>query len=237
MIPEPERGSLNYLWLVQWLEGLPWPGLDALRADMKADPARHISILAKSHQFCTKVEYAGAVFAEGEKRRTPIDDPGLVQTASGLFYVLLMEYEESGAAARTLEALVEAHNECLWGFLTLAYEQVDALCRFLMQIESAVAGLLAPTSKAIVLDFPVGNSLPVKILGRMLRRRCQVLKITVSLARKGAVRKAAIREQLSAKNIRPGDIVVYFDEWNTGVNFAAVCDALACSIPDGGCIG
>ena len=91
----------------------------------------------------------------------------------------------------------------------------------------------ATGGRAILLELPVGNSLPTKLLADMLARdatRHEVVRIALSRNNKQAL-GITRRELLSNKleEIAPDseDTVVLVDEWLTGSNFRNICDLLA----------
>jgi hypothetical protein len=84
----------------------------------------------------------------------------------------------------------------------------------------------------------VGNSLPTAVLERCLKGSWSTDVLRISLSRndgtlQGLTRQDLLRKKLEVAKISKNDIIVYLDEWNTGVNFNRVSELLTKLIPSG----
>jgi len=152
--------------------------------------------------------------------------------------LLVQAYEFEQAPSGTLAAIDEAHSSTLRKFLDLCIEQVDGVCRFLIHIEEFFRTLALGRSRILLVDLPVGNSLAVKLLKNLLASKYSVEVIRISLSRndastKGITRRDLLERRLREARISNNDIVVYLDEWNTGVNFNKVAGMLRKLVPEG----
>lgn len=107
--------------------------------------------------------------------------------------------------------------------LSLVKPQVEALARLLVAAEDACATLGA--SRIALLEFPVGNSIPTRLLRGALEARGVVATIhTACLSRndrawRGPKREDLLNRQLHELGPSQHDLYVYCDEWMTGTNF------------------
>jgi hypothetical protein len=109
--------------------------------------------------------------------------------------------------------------------------QTERLADVLWQIVSFLEerGTLARL-RVVVLELPIGNSIPSKLLEGLLRERGHdVHLVRVALARNtatgdGLTRQQLLEQELSAFGMRQGDCVVLVDEWLSGANFKGVTD-------------
>lgn len=109
--------------------------------------------------------------------------------------------------------------------------QTERLADVVWQIVSFLEqpGTLA-RPRVVVLELPIGNSIPSKLLEGLLRERGHdVYLVRVALARntasgEGLTRQQLLEQKLSAFGLREGDCVVLVDEWLSGANFKGITD-------------
>jgi hypothetical protein len=121
----------------------------------------------------------------------------------------------------------------------LATELINATLAQVLKLKEAILGVVGAIEscrqeggRVVLLEFPIGNSLPTKLLDRVLRRRGITPNLVrVALSRndskpKGITRKELLESKLEELNLGGGDLVVLIDEWLSGSNFRALNDIL-----------
>jgi len=110
--------------------------------------------------------------------------------------------------------------------------QVLKLAEVIWRIEEFVHKELPPDGRVFILEFPVGNSIPSKLLDNILRherRESRLVRISLSrndAKKRGMTRKQLLEKKLAELNSKSEDIVVLIDEWLTGSNFRTLTDLL-----------
>jgi len=129
---------------------------------------------------------------------------------------------------RVRTELVNALGHGTDAIVAAAKPQLDVLVEMVKRVLSTLHRLaLKPHGRVVLLELPVGNSIPCKMLHRTIESRgFRVLHVRVSAPRKGAKRREVVVEELKHKNLGGSDLVLYVDEWWSGSNFDAVCDAI-----------
>ena len=122
--------------------------------------------------------------------------------------------------------------------LSLASGQVDGLCRLVLDVQSFLGGLAMGEGRIVLIEMPSGNSVPVKMLASLFGKESRVQIVRAALSRKhptaaGITRRQLLEEQLQQARLRPSDVLVYFDEWETGSNFNTICEFLRKIVPKG----
>jgi hypothetical protein len=121
----------------------------------------------------------------------------------------------------------------------LATELINATLAQVLKLKEAILGVVGAIEscrqeggRVVLLEFPIGNSLPTKLLDRVLRRRGITPNLVrVALSRNdskpnGITRKELLESKLEELNLGGGDLVVLIDEWLSGSNFRALNDIL-----------
>jgi len=149
-------------------------------------------------------------------------------------------HEEGRSPNQVLTAIEQVLRRALDAFFGLAVSQADALCRFLLDIVDAFERYKLLRRRLVLLEVPIGNCLAVRTLEHLLRSRAyhERLRIALTLNERqkcGATRTEVLKEKLSNYRLKADDVVVYIDEWNSGVNFDAICCDLDTILPDSVC--
>ncbi len=103
--------------------------------------------------------------------------------------------------------------------------QVDRLAILLRVVIDFIERLALGESRIVLLEFPIGNSIPTRLLAELLQERGQaphILRVALSRndSRKAGVTRAELMdERLSTWGLTSNDLVVYVDEWLSGSNF------------------
>ena len=88
-------------------------------------------------------------------------------------------------------------------------------------------------SRVILLEFPIGNSIPVRMLERKLAHaghKPHTLRVSLSRndsAGQGPTRFSLLSQAFTECCFRDGDVVLYCDEWCSGSNFKNLCKLAA----------
>lgn len=109
--------------------------------------------------------------------------------------------------------------------------EVKALAELFRNTLDVINGLpgLKEYGRIILPELPVGNSIPCKLLEPLLKRAGYTVETTqVALSRndaksKGTSREDLLGERLTRVGLREHDLVLYLDEWFSGVNYARLC--------------
>ena len=127
----------------------------------------------------------------------------------------------------------------LGGFLEAQKNQVTSLLASVRKMGELVSSL-AGVRPVILLEFPIGNSIPTKLLARILEQE----KTTFSVVRCGIPRKnksgSHTKKDLLVEQLQTGTslpencLVVYLDEWNSGANFREICGLLSTQLRSSG---
>jgi len=184
------------------------------------------------------IEYVAGEKAEQDKKGRPFDEFTLSHLLASMSGLLLIGFDEAKSSDSLLLALEAFHSATRIRFLTLSESQVNGLCRFLCEIETFLGTLTLGTARLFLIDLPVGNSLPMELLRTALAQTRPVTVLRSALSRNdskraGITRRELLTELISAENLRPNDVVVFLDEWNTGSNFHNLSSLLQRTIPAG----
>lgn len=132
--------------------------------------------------------------------------------------------EELDSTAATL--FVEAVDQLASRWTKACEHQVRPLVTLLQAVLGIIDPLALGAGRILVLELPLGNSIPCRLLSELLQARNRKFEmIRVALSRNdsrkvGVTREALLAERLQEAKIGANDLVVYVDEWNTGANFA-----------------
>lgn len=152
--------------------------------------------------------------------------------------ILLESYPQnlnpSANINKTLNCLLD---ELILKFAKSINNQIDALCLALKYIESCLVGLNLGKSKIVLLELPLGNSIPLQIL-RILLDKNNIIHDTISIylsrndkTKDGMTRINLIEEKLKEYDFKDYDLLIYIDEWYSGSNFYNICRFLKKTIP------
>jgi len=117
-------------------------------------------------------------------------------------------------------------------FEILVDNQIESLVKMLFQVtETLCRFCITPASTIHILEFPIGNSIPCKLLDHVLRSKGFKSEIhLISLSRNDSKAVGVTRKDLltrAFKTIQTDDIVIYIDEWITGANFNNLSELVA----------
>jgi hypothetical protein len=236
--PEATFATTTYDRLLTFCEKRTLRGLEDFCANLKEKKAYHLSRLIAGPKLRRSINEAFDAVDFFSKDGTLQDHPCWVQNICAILYLLLLNYEYGGADPNTVEACESAFSASLRHFLDLSTVQVDALCRYLLDIRETISRLALAKTRIVLLDLPVGNSVPLQLLTPTLEPLAPIVPVCAVLNRANDKRVGVTREELLAQclnevGLRPNDIVVLLDEWKSGINFRNVCRALEKHIPEG----
>lgn len=235
---DAQRAADNRARLAELVSACSFSGAVELVQDIKTRPEWHVAVFKQDLALGKAVERAAGLAAYCAGRGHPLDEFTRSHEIANLAYLLMQGYGEAGAPPEVLTAVERLHRAGIERYLTLCAGQVDALCRYLAEITAFVEKLALGNSRVVLVELPVGNSLPSELLMKSLRRFASVETLRVALsrndsARAGITRKELLAEKLAAVRLRKNDIVLYLDEWNTGANFHNLCELLRKLVPPG----
>ena len=164
-------------------------------------------------------------------------DPLTLKNVAGLFALLLDLYVPALPAlerARVQSGLENALQKCTAALTQAVDGEVVALAELFGNIVAVLNALpgFKGHGRVILPELPVGNSIPCKLLRPVLERAGYTVDtLLVSLSRndarsKGVRREDLLEEKLTAFGLRENDLVLYLDEWFSGVNYARICACL-----------
>ena len=233
---DSRRAGNAYTLLKRCLHLSPFPDAPALLGHVIAQADVHKSLLKRNPSLCKAIERLAGDMEMATAHDQIATDIRLVYNASAMLHILLMGYDEAKAPNDALLAIDTAHKSATTHYLTLASGQVDAFCSYLLEVSRFVKQLALDQSRLVLVELPVGNSLLVKLLVTLLEDLAPTVVIRVSLSRNdskraGITRTELLEEKIAEANIQPNEIIIYADEWITGVNFNAICSILRKVVP------
>lgn len=203
----------------------------ALRESLRSARAAFLPLLAKGIKISTAIDEFANELAKAQQLGIPRTDSFCVYNASVMLNMLAIGFERGGVTGEVLQLLDADYIQTLRRYLTIEHAQVDALCRYLVEIAQAAVAAVPCGGRIILLDFPVGNSLPTQVLKEVIQRSHPVGHLVISLQRndapsKGLTRKQVIAAEMQKVHPSASDLFLYFDEWNIGTAFNIVCEIL-----------
>jgi hypothetical protein len=236
---DQKRAEVCLAWLRGHLAIGLFDGAAPLHYSIEGNADTYLRLLSESPCMCKAIERAaGGIRRAMEAGHYP-DDIRLVQNVAAMLGILRLGGTEAGASVDILDAIDSAHEGAVRQMLSLATDQIDGLCHFILDVRSFLGSLATGSdSRILLIEMPSGNSVPVKILAPLLGQEPRVQIVRAALSRKhpkaaGITRRQLLDEQLQHAKLRPNDVLVYLDEWETGSNFNTICDFLRKIIPKG----
>jgi hypothetical protein len=161
-------------------------------------------------------------------------DPSVLQNILSLLCSLTVPYlepfdtKEQQIVLHLIKGAMRRLTEKLVSQLT---PQVVPLAESMRAVLSHLQLLQGKFARVVLVEMPVGNSIPVKLLAHFLEGRFRVEVVRVSLSRnstkrEGVRKKDLLEARLQEFGIRESDLLVYVDEWFTGSNFNEILDLL-----------
>lgn len=140
----------------------------------------------------------------------------------------LLQYGIQGLLPDTLsfqKAILESIEQLGTRWVDGCEPQIAGLAHLLGEIIGTIDKMRLGEARILVLELPVGNSLPIRILTELLQERGyspELVKVSLSRndsRKKGVTRQELMEERLREHGLRKDDLVVYLDEWISGSNF------------------
>ncbi len=235
---DSNRAAVAFEWLMTHLANSEDQTAHELRDTLGTHREATISAMNADLPLCKAVEYVAHGHAVSAAGGVPLDTFTLTHLSASMSGLLLVGLDEAKMPEVVLVRLDAYHRAMLEKFLTLSAVQVDPLLNFLLDVKDFLAGLALGDARLFVIELPIGNSLPVALLRHALDPTLPSTKIEAALSRNdsqriGVTRKQLLAEKIQAMALRPNDIVLYLDEWNTGANFYNLTSILRKCLPAG----
>lgn len=233
---DDQRAKAAWTWLTGFLASSSFPGASDLLRILGTNEASFRSQLAQHPPLCKGIEHLQGKIAEVEAHGFSRADARVMQNIGAMLYTLVAGFHKCNGNVDIQRALETSHDLVFEHYLTLARDQVDSVCRYVVKISNFFATLSIRDSRIVLIEMPVGNSLLVKCLEALFKEKYQASTIRVALSRNdskkvGITRRELLAEKLGKAGLATNDIVVYVDEWNTGSNFTAICEAIRKCLP------
>lgn len=145
---------------------------------------------------------------------------GIITNIAAFFAALA---EQCGALKDVRDRALVSLGHTLDALIYLVEPQVRAVAQAVAIAVHACSALNG--SRVVLFEFPVGNSIPTRLLKEALDARGFSTTLqTACLSRndsrgRGITRKALLRQQLQGLTESSHDLYIYCDEWITGSNF------------------
>ncbi|RYZ91755.1 MAG: hypothetical protein EOP06_06230 [Proteobacteria bacterium] len=225
---DEERATIAHQTLLFLLQAFGVEEVYSIVASLRESPEEHIALLDKHPLMCNMIMDISQLAARVADGSIPPDEIGVAHDLAALIYLLTLSYESHGASDDILWIFDDAYPPLFRRFLVAASSQIDSLCQYLLKIRDFFSKLSLDNTRIIIVELPIGNSLPVAVLKSILDPVAEIEHVQVSLSRNdkakfGITREELLKERLQAANPRSTDIVLYLDEWNSGVNFNILC--------------
>lgn len=225
---DEERAKIAHQTLLYILQIFCVEETASIATSLQETPEDHIALLSKHPLICNMIMEFSQSATSVADGIIPPDDIGIAHDLAALIQMLTLSYESHGASDDIIEILDAAYPPLFHRFLEASSSQITSLCKYALKIRDFFSKLSLNHSRIVIVELPIGNSLPVAVLKSILAPVAQIEHIQVSLSRNdktrsGITRKELLKERLQAVNLRPADIVLYLDEWNSGVNFNILC--------------
>lgn len=193
-----------------------------------------IQLLKEDQALSRSIQRQNLVFSELDAHSCGVNCPVILTDISTLLSALLSRYARafSGDHRVSIEnVLKSALDSVAADLVVVCIPQIHKLGQVVFTIlhEHKV---VARSNRIILVELPVGNSIPIRILRHFLEKHmCKAETLRVSLSRNDTQHKGITRRQLLesrlAAIVTSGDVVIYLDEWLTGSNFRTVSEHIA----------
>ena len=199
---------------------------------LRGVPETHIAQLGKHPLICNMIMDVSQLAYPIANGRITQDDIRVRHNIATLVQMLTLSYESHGAPDDIVGILDAAYPPLFRRFLEAASSQVNTLCQYLLRIRDFLSKLSLAHSRIVIIELPIGNSLAVGVLKPILATVAPIEHVQVSLLRNdrakfGITREDLLKERLNLVNLGSNDIILYLDEWNSGVNFNILCKLLS----------
>lgn len=229
---DQDRAKIAYQTLLGLLHAVRAEEGAPTLAILRENPELHIALLSKHPLMCNTIMDLSHLAITVIEQNIPVTDFVVAHDIAALVQVLTLSYESHGASEETLEMMDAAYPPLFRRFLDGASSQVTTLCTYMLSIRDFLSKLALAQSRVVLVELPIGNSLPVSILNNLLSpvRPPELVRVSLSRndkARVGVTRRELLEERLQTIGLTAKDIVLYLDEWNSGVNFNILCELQA----------
>jgi hypothetical protein len=226
---DEERATIANQTLLILLQAFGVEEVDSIVASLRDSRDEHIALLSKHPLICNMIMGVSQLAADVADGSISRDDIGAAHDLASLVLLLSLSYETHGASDELLGILDAAYPPLFRRFLEAATDQIDCLCKYALRIRDFLSSLSLAHARIVIVELPVGNSLPTTLLRSVLVPVSKVEHVVVSLSRNdkekfGLTREELLKERLQTLNLNSSDIVLYLDEWNSGVNFNILCN-------------
>ena len=169
-------------------------------------------------------------------RPSDMSDPMVQSNLCVLLSQLVDEYPkcfEGVDQCKVDHFLRRAMSQSIDSWLEGVAGQAERLASATSEMVVMINRICQPGSRVVLLEFPIGNSIPVRMLERKLAAaRHKPFTICVSLSRNDSVGEGPTRSSFLSKaftefGFLDNDIVLYCDEWCSGANFKNLCKIAA----------
>ena len=223
------------LFAVDTLWGRTWLGRE------------HFRRLRQIHQYLTTrrglrafarnwyMRYWESLHADPQLTMLRHDPTFLIDTAA-VVAGLLEEYPAAygaQAAAAVAEALRSVIPAIVNDLIPAVAPQASVLADALWRLVATIKGLRrTSTSRVVIVELPLGNSIPCKLLASLLTDEhipAEILRVSTprnTTVSRGKTRQQVLEERMAASNPGTSDLVVLVDEWLSGDSFNNVADSL-----------
>lgn len=130
------------------------------------------------------------------------------------------------------QAFEELQRRAAASLIAAVLPQAQVLAKVVRKVAEWVSTRTASSGRIILLDFPIGNSLPTRVAEQILMQKgIPVEVVRVALTRndarsRGVTRKAILEARLGERMVQAADTVVLLDEWLSGANFRNLVELL-----------
>ena len=164
-----------------------------------------------------------------------LEDPTALVDFNNLIAFLAEDYPGAlpePARTQLQKALEELQRLAAASLVSAVLPQAQVLANAVRTIAEYVSPRTASGERVILLDFPVGNTIPTRVVEKILiREGIRVEVVRVALTRndsrsRGVTRKEILEARLAERGVQAADTVVLLDEWLSGANFRNVVELL-----------
>ena len=164
-----------------------------------------------------------------------LEDPTALVDFNTLIAFLAEDYPEAlpePSRTKVQQALEELQRRAAASLVTAVLPQAQVLTKVVRRVAEFVSTRTASSGRVILLDFPIGNSLPTRVAEQILmQEEIPVEVVRVALTRndarsRGVTRKNILEARLAERRVQAVDTVVLLDEWLSGANFRNLVELL-----------
>ena len=164
-----------------------------------------------------------------------LQNPSILNNIMAFLNIVLVEFSvalSGSAKEQTISRAKFLLDQIASDYISAINPQIFGLKSLLSAVTKLNICTQSDEEKIVILEFPVGNSLPAKLLNQYLKNKgYKVSILMIALTRndsklQGITREKLLEDKLS-KALNSGDIVLYVDEWISGSNFNNLCSLVS----------